>query len=241
VLLAVAGQLVWAPILFQLFTPELLHADAALVGELLAWLLPDVIWRGTTFIAPDGHTIVLIGACSSFNNVSSAALACVTVAMLTRTEWRRRDLATIAIASVVMILANSLRICLLARGDESHLYWHNGIGEQILVIAQTLIILLIAWWGRRAAQGRGMKTNALRGLLLAALVASVGVRFETNRAREAMAGDFDIGAAVEDVIRANGYALRENPVQAAEIARPRSLFSAPGVRASLVGAAALHQ
>src|SRR5437868_12120457 len=38
VLLAVAVQLVWAPILFQLFTPELLRADAALVGEILAWL-----------------------------------------------------------------------------------------------------------------------------------------------------------------------------------------------------------
>ena len=57
VLLAVAVQLVWAPIVFQLFTPELLHADAALVGEILAWLLPDVVWRGTTFIAPDGHTL----------------------------------------------------------------------------------------------------------------------------------------------------------------------------------------
>jgi hypothetical protein len=58
-----------------------------------------------------------------------------------------------------------------------------------------------------------MKTTVLRCLLLAALVASVAVRFETNRAREAMASDFDIGAAVEDVIRANGYVLRENPVK----------------------------
>jgi hypothetical protein len=58
-----------------------------------------------------------------------------------------------------------------------------------------------------------MKVTMIRGLLLAALVASVAVRFETNRAREAMASDFDIGAAVEDVIRANGYALRENPVK----------------------------
>src|SRR5436190_932230 len=32
-----------------------------------------------------------------------------------------------------------------------------------------------------------MKARVLRGLLLAALVASVAVRFETNRAREAMA------------------------------------------------------
>jgi exosortase/archaeosortase family protein len=147
VLLAVAGQLVWAPIVFQLFTPELLHADAALVGELLAWLLPDIIWRGTTFIAPDGHTLVLVGACSSFNNVSSAVLACVAVTMLARPEWRRRDWVTVVIASVAMILVNSLRICLLTRSDASHLYWHNGVGEQILAISQTMLILLIAWWG----------------------------------------------------------------------------------------------
>lgn len=147
VLLAVAVQLVWAPILFQLFTPELLRADAALVGKMLSWLWPDVVWRGTTFIAPDGHTIALVGACSSFNNVSSALLACVTVTMLTRSEWIRRDFVTIAIASIVMILVNTFRICLISRSDESHLFWHNGIGEQILVISQTLIILLIAWWG----------------------------------------------------------------------------------------------
>ena len=47
-----------------------------------------------------------------------------------------------------------------------------------------------------------MKTTVLRGLLLAVLVASVAVRFETNRAREAMANEFDVGAAVEAVIRA---------------------------------------
>jgi exosortase/archaeosortase family protein len=147
VLLALAVQLVWAPIVFQLFTPELLRADAALVGELLAWLRPDVAWRGTNFTSPDGHTVTLVGACSSFNNVSSALLACVAVAMLTRTEWRRRDLATIAVASVVMILANSLRLCLVTGSAAEHLYWHNGIGEQILTISQTFVILLIAWWG----------------------------------------------------------------------------------------------
>ena len=82
-LLAVSGQLVWAPIVFQLFTPELLHADAALVGEDPGvGVAGRMSWRGTTFIAPDGHTLVLVGACSSFNNVSSAVLACVAVTML---------------------------------------------------------------------------------------------------------------------------------------------------------------
>jgi len=58
-------------------------------------LRPDIIWRNTTFLSPDGHAIALIGGCSSFNNVSTAVLACVAIAMLTRTEWVRRDFATL--------------------------------------------------------------------------------------------------------------------------------------------------
>jgi|EndMetStandDraft_8_1072994.scaffolds.fasta_scaffold232331_2 hypothetical protein len=80
-----------------------------------------------------------------------------------------------------------------------------------------------------------MKARVLRGLLLAALVASVAVRFETNRAREAMASDFDIGAAVEDVIRANGYALRENPVKPPKLLSRVVYFQRPECQqASLV-------
>lgn len=154
VLLAVSTQLVWGPIFFQLFTPELLKADAALVGTALMALRPDVVWSGTTFFAPDGHAVWLIAACSSFNNVSSAVLACVAVIMLRRNEWVRRDIETIVIASVAMILVNSLRICLFVWSIEYRLFWHDGAGAQILAIAQTLVVLAIAWWG--AAPSRRM-------------------------------------------------------------------------------------
>jgi exosortase/archaeosortase family protein len=147
VLLALSAQLVWGPILFQFFTPELLRADAAIVGEILTSLRPDIIWSGTSFLAPNGHAISLIGGCSSFNNVSTAVLACATVTMLTRTEWVRRDIATVAIACVVMILVNAIRLCLLAWSGASHLFWHDGAGAQVLGIAETLLVLLIAWWG----------------------------------------------------------------------------------------------
>lgn len=147
VLLALSTQLVWGPIFFQLFTPELLHADGFLVGEILTSLRPDIVWRETTFAAPDGHAIALVGGCSSFNNVSTAVLACVAITMLTRTEWVRRDLATVAIVCTVMILLNTLRICLLAWSYGSHAYWHNGDGAQIFGIGQTLAVLLMAWWG----------------------------------------------------------------------------------------------
>ena len=154
VLLAVSTQLVWGPIFFQLFTPELLKADAALVGTALMALRPDVVWSGTAFFAPDGHAVWLIAACSSFNNVSSAVLACVAVTMLRRNEWVRRDIETIVIASVAMILVNSLRICLFVWSIDYRLFWHDGAGAQILAIAQTLVVLAIAWWG--AAPSRRM-------------------------------------------------------------------------------------
>jgi exosortase/archaeosortase family protein len=147
ILLALSIHLVWGPILFQLFTPELLRADAAIVGEILTSLRPDIVWSANSFHAPGGHSVSLIGGCSSFNNVSVAVLACATVAMLVRNEWVRRDLATVAIACVLMILVNAVRICLLAWSAESHLFWHDGAGVQILGIAQTIVILLIAWWG----------------------------------------------------------------------------------------------
>jgi hypothetical protein len=147
VLLAVSMHLVWGPIFFQLFTPELLRADAALVGEILTWLRPDIIWSNNSFHAPDGHSISMIAGCSSFNNVSTAILACATIAMLMRTEWVRRDIATVAIACVVMILVNAIRLCLIAWSGALHLFWHDGAGAQILGIAQTLVIFLIAWWG----------------------------------------------------------------------------------------------
>ena len=57
------------------------------------------------------------------------------------------DLATFAIACAAMVLINAMRICLLAWSGPSHLYWHDGVGAQILGIGETLVVLLIAWWG----------------------------------------------------------------------------------------------
>jgi exosortase/archaeosortase family protein len=124
-----------------------LRADGAIVGAILKVLRPDIVWSDNSFHVPGGHSLSLIGGCSSFNNVSIAVLACATVAMLARTRWVRRDMATVAIACVVMVLVNAVRICLLAWSAESHSFWHDGTGAQILGTAQTIVILLIAWWG----------------------------------------------------------------------------------------------
>jgi hypothetical protein len=58
-----------------------------------------------------------------------------------------------------------------------------------------------------------MNKTVIRSLCLLVLVASIAVRFQANRAREAMTDNFDVAAAVTEVIRQHGYALRDNPVR----------------------------
>jgi len=67
--------------------------------------------------------------------------------------------------------------------------------------------------GCHAKEARDMSKAVVRSLCLLLLLASVAVRFQANRTREAMVADFDVGAAITDVIRERGYVVRENPVK----------------------------
>jgi hypothetical protein len=80
-----------------------------------------------------------------------------------------------------------------------------------------------------------MNKTVLRSLCLLVLLASIAVRFQTNRGREAMAADFDVGAAVTEVIRQHGYVVRENPVKPPKVLSSVIYFQRPGCdQASLV-------
>jgi exosortase/archaeosortase family protein len=146
-LMAISAHLIWGPIFFQLLTAEIARADATIVAGILKSLRPDIVWRDTSFFAGDGHKIILVGACSSFQNISIALLACVTVTMLSRTEWVRRDIITIVLAIATMIMLNAVRLCLLAWSSSYFKFWHNGDGVNIFVFGQSALVLLMAWWG----------------------------------------------------------------------------------------------
>lgn len=143
-LLALSAYLAWGPIFFHLATPEVVRVDAAIVAGILKLLRPDIVWNDTVFRTPSGHAILLVGACSSFQNISTAFLACTTFTMLSRIKWVRRDLVTIAIATAAMVLSNAARLCLLAWDSTSLNFWHDGEGKNLFAFGQTALVLLIA-------------------------------------------------------------------------------------------------
>ena len=154
-ILALSAHLVWGPILFQLLTPELLRADAALVGSMLTLVRPDIIWNDTTFQTPESFAISLVGACSSFHNLSTALLACAGATMLVRTNWTRPDFAKLGAAVVVMILMNDVRLCLLAWSPAGYKFWHDGAGSPMLDFLMTAALLTVAFWGAVPRSNRG--------------------------------------------------------------------------------------
>lgn len=151
-LFAISAHLAWGPIFFLAAGPEVVQGDAAIVAGMLKIARPDIVWNDTSFTTPNGHGLVLVGACSSFQNISTALLACVTATMLTRPAWIKRDIGVIILAALAMIGINTARLCLLAWDHDSFEYWHNGDGASVFLFLQTLVALTVAWWG--AATGR---------------------------------------------------------------------------------------
>jgi hypothetical protein len=151
VLIALAVQELWGPVLFNFLAPHLLRAEAAAVGTMLAAARPGTVWQDNAIMGPTGHGVMIISGCSSFHNTSLALLCWVTVSRLRAQDWQVRDFVTGGAIAITMILLNMARICLMAWNIELYDYWHNGIGAEIFAISASLTILLMSLYGSRSA------------------------------------------------------------------------------------------
>lgn len=153
VLAALSIQEFWGRIFFKMFALPLLRAETAVVGTVLQGIRPGTEWRDNVITGPDGHGIVVYDLCSSFHNLSLAALCWLTVRCLRDQNWRARDLATGAIVGMTMVIFNVTRLCLMAWDAKLYHYWHDGGGVQIFDIGASTTILLMSLYGSRSKNG----------------------------------------------------------------------------------------
>lgn len=154
VYLAIASHQFWSYLVFQMFSPELVMLDAAMVGEAVALTVKGAAWRDNTISVPGGHTISILEACSSFANVSASLLAWVALAKLERARWVRGDLWVALAAVLAQVGLNVSRLYLLAQSPSLYVYWHDGAGAQIYAAAASAAAVFIAVFGTRWATGR---------------------------------------------------------------------------------------
>ncbi len=147
VLAALSVQEFWGRIVFKLFALPLLRAETAVVGTILQAVRKGTVWQGNVITGPDGHGIVVYDLCSSFHNLSLAALCWVTVRSLRDRRWQARDFVTGAVVGITMVLLNVMRLGLMAWNADLYDYWHDGPGAQIFAISASTGILLISLYG----------------------------------------------------------------------------------------------
>jgi exosortase/archaeosortase family protein len=130
----------------------LLRAEAAVLGTLLEIARPGTVWQDNVITGPNGYGVVILGACSSFHNLSLAMLCWVTISMLRHQDWRARDFAIGAAIGGTMILLNIARMFLMAWNFDLYQYWHDGTGAEIYAVGASLAVLLMSLYGSMSAR-----------------------------------------------------------------------------------------
>lgn len=156
-LIAISIHLFWGRMLFAFLLPEFLALDAAAVSIIAPLVQPEIGTKGTAFHSVDGHTIMLVGGCSSFNNISLALLAGASAIVFARGRIQVSDWPWLLALTLAMIAMNVVRLSVLAIDYETYVYWHDADGVQVLQWIQLLVLGLIcilatrAQWSGKAA------------------------------------------------------------------------------------------
>ncbi|HEY4172277.1 MAG TPA: hypothetical protein VGM42_04560 [Rhodopila sp.] len=158
IIAAIAVQAVVAPFVFTKIAPFLLPLDAAAAGFLLSMILPGASWSGTVINSINGHSVVVLAGCSSFHNLSLAALCWVTITMAHRPYWTRHDLWIGVYAGGIQIAFNVARLLLISISEPMFHFWHDGTGRHYFAAAATFTATLVVAMGvlradRQASEG----------------------------------------------------------------------------------------
>jgi exosortase/archaeosortase family protein len=159
ILMAIAVQGVWAPLLFAHISQFLLPLDAAAAGSILSLLVPGVSWDHTIITAPSGFGIDIVAGCSSIHNLSLAALCWVTMTMLQRPYWTRYDLFVGLATGLVQIAANVTRLMIVSLSASAFDFWHDGVGRHFFAAAATFAAIVIAGIGASWASDRARPSS----------------------------------------------------------------------------------
>lgn len=132
----------------------ILQLDTAVAGIALSLVVPGSTWSTNTIQPPHGIGITVAMACSSFANLSLVSLCYTGIAMLDRAIWSMRNCTAIAGVWLVVIVANTVRLVLMARSLDAYEYWHNGNGSDLFGIGMSMVTMVCCSLGSKWANSR---------------------------------------------------------------------------------------
>jgi len=135
---AICVPMFWGPAMLALAAPLLLKIDAFLVATLIG---AERTGNVVNFVG-SGPGIQIWAACSSFHNISHAALAWVALTQILERDLGVKDLFWCGLAIILAASVNLARLTMLVQWPEYFDTIHGPLGHQI---AGSLTIILVAF------------------------------------------------------------------------------------------------
>lgn len=152
IFVAIGCNLFVGKIILMAFQAQVVSVDAFVVQQAL-WLTGDAAPRvANRVVSESGFAISIVGACSAFQNISLMMLATAAAVMWVRPRFQRSDLFWLAIGTVLVVTLNSVRLGLMAQDYESYAHWHHGTGAEYIAVAQTALVILVAFFAAQASR-----------------------------------------------------------------------------------------
>ncbi len=156
--IAIAAHVAWGPLAFRIVSVPVLHWETLAIAEVGKLLGMGLTVDGAQLAAPSGWSVYILDPCSSFHNLSLAALVWLALLKLGREPVGGSAWAALVTGGAFIILLNVARILLMTLSEPKYEYWHIGLGRSFftcLTLAAIALPTLLSMRGSLRLQAPG--------------------------------------------------------------------------------------
>jgi exosortase/archaeosortase family protein len=152
--LAVSGYETWGRVFFRLVSVPVLRFETAMITKAGQALGLGLSAEGELLRSPNGWSVYILEACSSFHNVSLAVLVWLSLLKLAGESVGRAKLAALAVGVGLIVALNVSRILLMTLSETQYEFWHHGDGASVFSCLTLAAIALPTLRSMRRAGGK---------------------------------------------------------------------------------------
>ncbi|MFC6439277.1 archaeosortase/exosortase family protein [Bowmanella sp. JS7-9] len=138
-----------AAVILELFSESVLMADASMVhriSQLLGWAVQQ---NGNVLQHANGHQLLILTGCSSYQNLSLVLLSWSCTLLFLHGRWPPAAIVHAILLMTLTLLTNLVRLLLLLKDADSYQYFHNLDGKALFDLWQVAYTLLFIYWSHR--------------------------------------------------------------------------------------------
>lgn len=148
--LGLALTSLWSATILAWYTSAITAIEARCVAALISLLRDDIVQTANVVGRPDGHTLVILTACSAFDVLPRTLLGIVAVAsFMGPLDVRRCGIACVA-ATVTVLAGNQIRLLLMAWSAPLYEIVHGPVGANVYDLLQVALVLVLGLMASRS-------------------------------------------------------------------------------------------